>query len=293
MTDHDTLLQRLAEPFPPSAISWKPGSVNDGECLALAYADLRAYQDRLDEVCGLDWSVSYQGWGDRIICHLTIGGITRSATGEADRQDAKNELAGSVAEAMAFKRAAAMFGMGRYLYKLPFLWVAFDATKKRITRDALAGLDKRYSDWYYRKIKAAQPAESDREAEATDLGGESSELLGNEDGGDVVTVADAKAYRNGTHSEISFDDIPGATEQRTNGRESSNLLGNGIPNWRGPLDAQMWAMEIGACANEYEARNSWKKVVQALGGAYSPANKKEVFKAFHERQTEKLGKQVA
>lgn len=276
----DTLLQRLAEPFPPSAITWKPGSTKNGRCMALAYADLRAYQDKLDEVCGLDWSVSYQGWGDRIICHLTIAGVTRSATGEHNAQDVKNEMPGTVAEAQAFKRAAAMFGMGRYLYKLPSVWVDLDG--KRIAKNERAALDKRYSDWYQRTMQKAAHVESDHSDDESELGAESEDLLGNDE---LVYTTDVDGPTNtGLHSEGSVDDIPGAREQRSNGSP--------IFDWRGPLDAQRWAVESGACANEYEARNSWKKIVMALGG-YSKANAKDAFVAFHQRQQEKLREKVA
>ena len=80
------ILTQLAAPFHPSRITWKPGALTGkkDKALALAYADLRAYQNRLDEVCGLDWSATYTPWGDRIICHVTINGVTRSSTGEAD-----------------------------------------------------------------------------------------------------------------------------------------------------------------------------------------------------------------
>ena len=126
--DMNQLLTELRQPFHPSHVTWKPGSVNKEQtkALALAYADLRAYQNRLDEVLGMDWSVTYTPWGDRIVCHLTIAGVTRSSTGEADSQSERSEIAGTSAEAQAFKRACAMFGLGRYLYQLPTVWVEYD-----------------------------------------------------------------------------------------------------------------------------------------------------------------------
>jgi hypothetical protein len=147
----DNLLKQLAQPFPPEAIEWLPGSTTkDGnKCLAMAYADLRAYQTRLDEVCGLDWSVKYVPWGDcRIICELTICGITRSSTGEYGTQDAKNELGGTVAEAQSMKRAAAQFGLGRYIYSLPAVWIEYDPQRKRITDEGKKQLDARYAAWF-------------------------------------------------------------------------------------------------------------------------------------------------
>jgi hypothetical protein len=131
----DAILKELSKPFHPVHITWKPGVFNrdKNKALALAYADLRAYQNRLDEVCGMGWSVSYTPWGDRIVCHLTINGVTRSSTGEPDSQSEKSEIAGTAAEAQAFKRACAMFGLGRYLYNLPTVWCEFDSERKQFT----------------------------------------------------------------------------------------------------------------------------------------------------------------
>ena len=136
-------LQELKKPFHPSHTTWKPGSVNKegSKALALAYADLRAYQNRLDEVCGMDWSVTYTPWGDRIVCHLTISGITRSSTGEPDAQSERSEIAGTSAEAQAFKRACSMFGLGRYLYQLPSVWVEYENNSRQFTDRAKARLE--------------------------------------------------------------------------------------------------------------------------------------------------------
>jgi len=137
------ILQELRKPFHPSHVTWKPGMVgkDQGKALALAYADLRAYQNRLDEICGMDWSVTYTPWGDRIVCHLTIQGITRSSSGEPDSQSERSEIAGTSAEAQSFKRACAMFGLGRYLYNLPSVWVEYDPTTKQFTDKAKAKLE--------------------------------------------------------------------------------------------------------------------------------------------------------
>jgi hypothetical protein len=145
------VLGELRKPFHPSHITWKPGAVakSGDKALALAYGDLRAYQNRLDEVCGANWSVSYTPWTGpgsgadgvpRIICHLTIFGVTRSSTGEADGDSERNEIAGTVAEAQAFKRACAMFGLGRYLYTLPSVWAEYDKERRQFTEPAKAKL---------------------------------------------------------------------------------------------------------------------------------------------------------
>jgi hypothetical protein len=115
--------------------------------------------NRLDEVCGIDWSVIYEPWGeDRIICRLTIAGVTRSSTGETTDESERSEIGGTVAEAQAFKRACAMFGLGRYLYDLPTIWVDFDAQRKRISDAGLRELNERYATWYAKKRAAAQQA---------------------------------------------------------------------------------------------------------------------------------------
>ncbi len=141
--DMSQLLTELRQPFHPSHVTWKPGSVNKDQtkALALAYADLRAYQNRLDEVCGMDWSVTYTPWSDKIVCHLTIAGVTRSSTGEADSQSERSEIAGTSAEAQAFKRACAMFSLGRYLYQLPTVWVEYDGQSKSFSDRAKARLE--------------------------------------------------------------------------------------------------------------------------------------------------------
>jgi hypothetical protein len=178
------ILNELRKPFHPSVVTWKPGSVSkEGtKALAMAYADVRAYQQRLDDVCGMEWAVSYTPWGDRIVCHLTIHGITRSSTGEPDSQSEGNEIAGTATEAQAFKRACAMFGLGRYLYNLPSVWVEFDKAHRTFTAQGLARLQGLVATHYSQAMgevspPATQPAAaSDDNAGAADLRKEFDEL---------------------------------------------------------------------------------------------------------------------
>lgn len=155
------ILDKLRLPFHPAQVEWKPGSLNGDKtrALAIAYADVRAYQNRLDEVCGLGWSVTYTPWGDRIVCHVTIDGVTRSSTGEGDSQSERSEIAGTAAEAQAFKRACAMFGLGRYLYNLPTLWVEFEAGSKAFSERARARLDMIVNQ-HYRRVMDGQDADA-------------------------------------------------------------------------------------------------------------------------------------
>lgn len=161
------ILDELRKPFHPSFVQWKPGAVKGERALAMAYADLRAYMNRLDEVCGTDWSVAYEPWGeDRIICRLSILGITRSSTGETTNESEKSEIGGTVAESQAFKRAAAMFGLGRYLYTLPSGWADYDPKTRKFTEKAKARLTGILVQQYRR---------------ANDIKGDMSELFTNND----------------------------------------------------------------------------------------------------------------
>jgi hypothetical protein len=154
MMTEENLLSELCRPFHPSAIEWKPGATNREKtsALGLAYADVRAYMRRLDEVCGVGWGVTYRPWGDKIICDLTIVGVTRSSTGEPDSQSEKSEIAGTAAEAQAFKRACAMWGLGRYLYDLPAVWADYDGERRQFTAQGKAKLDGVVAQHYKRSL---------------------------------------------------------------------------------------------------------------------------------------------
>jgi len=128
-----TLYQQLSEPFAAHDVKYRPGATtrDKTKAIALAYADPRTYEDRLNTTVPGNWSVEFTPWGDhRIICRLTIHGITRSSTGEAP--DAPDATAGTSAEAQAFKRACTKFGLGRYLYDLTPQWTDYDPTNRRV-----------------------------------------------------------------------------------------------------------------------------------------------------------------
>ena len=139
----EDLSARLAEPFPAAAVSWRAGSLSRDKkrAQALAYAEPRVYEDRLNDVLGPDWSCRFITWGDqRFLCELTVtvanglGGtrdVTRTSTGEFDSGDKVAQ--GTAAEAQAFKRACSKFGLGRYLYDLPATWVGYDEASRRLT----------------------------------------------------------------------------------------------------------------------------------------------------------------
>lgn len=94
----------------------------------------------------------------------------------------------------------------------------------------------------------------------------------------------AQASRTGkTLADNPFDDDEPVNPDPMSGAPST------MPDWGNPKQAQQWAVKVGACQNEHEARNSMKKIVDAdFGGSLTPKNMQDVFVAFYHRQCEKL-----
>jgi hypothetical protein len=145
------LLAQLAEPFDASVVEWvvtaTAAGKNGQRGLLAAYADPRAYLDRLNQLftpCGWTQDYSFQVVGNverkgrdgkvllcakvMVCCRVTIFGIgTHAGTGEHWADD-ENAVTGG--DAQAFKRACVCFGLGRYLYDVPQVWVDLDKFKR-------------------------------------------------------------------------------------------------------------------------------------------------------------------
>jgi len=113
-----TVWEKLAYPFEEKFVYWfKKGGVD------LAYLDARTVMDRLDQVVGPEnWSDKYEETpSGRILCTLAIAvdingqRVVISKTDGAGDTSIEGEK-GGISD--AFKRAAARFGIGRYLYRL-------------------------------------------------------------------------------------------------------------------------------------------------------------------------------
>jgi hypothetical protein len=114
----------LNRPFEEKLISWRVGATTPDKAkgIGLAYIDARDVMDRLDSVFGLDWQCKYSHADKKTICELSVlidGQWVTRANGAGD-SDVEAEK-GAISD--AFKRAAVMFGIGRYLYSLPNEWV--------------------------------------------------------------------------------------------------------------------------------------------------------------------------
>jgi hypothetical protein len=150
------LVAELEVPFDPAVIEWRVTNTSKSVKFrgqVIPYADPRAYTDRLNSLFtpagwtrkyAVHTSANFQRSTDQkivakvfVTCELTIFGLgSHSATGE---EWTDNDNAGTCAEAQAFKRACACFGLGRYLYYFDGVWVDLDERKRPKTALKLFG----------------------------------------------------------------------------------------------------------------------------------------------------------
>lgn len=184
------MFDRLAEPFPPDAISWRVGGTNinkqtnepydnkPASGLALAYLDSRDVQERLDLVCGpAGWQDDYPHAGTKTVCRIGIRvgeeWVWKSdGAGDTDVEAEKGALSD------AFKRAAVKWGIGRYLYGLASPWVDLEKKGRSwvIKKDQYAKLRKTLTDFTGVSAKSSAQSKRDQDyewfvqrlAEATD-----------------------------------------------------------------------------------------------------------------------------
>lgn len=125
------VLIALKRPFDPRQISWRVGATSKDKSkgIALAYLDARDVMRRLDDVFGMDWQCRYTHADNKTICEIgvLVDGEWLWRAGGAGDTDIEAEK-GAISD--AFKRAAVLFGIGRYLYELPNTWVQIDEYKK-------------------------------------------------------------------------------------------------------------------------------------------------------------------
>lgn len=146
MSEHNINWQeigaRLRAPFDPSDVDFRPqitgkNSEPGAKAQAICYIDARAVADRLDEVVGPGaWSFAYQplvierGEVQLAKGALTIHGVTKEDIGDASTFATSK---GCVSDAL--KRAAVLWGIGRYLYAVESTWVTLDQYKRISAND--------------------------------------------------------------------------------------------------------------------------------------------------------------
>ena len=136
-----SITEQLKAPFDPKVIHWRTGATNAKKMapepatsgIALAYLDARDVMKRFDEVCGDMWQVEYPFPG---CCRIGLY-IPPDWTYPNDREwvwrsngAGKSDIEGEKGiYSDAFKRAAVLWGVGRYLYYLPNVWCDLDNYK--------------------------------------------------------------------------------------------------------------------------------------------------------------------
>src|SRR6516162_5807307 len=154
--DVSKLLPELEVPFSPDQVRWRvTNTTNDKKRgQVIPYADPRAYTDRLNALGSpLNWTREYKvetmsnitriKKGESILsgkvlitCTVTILGIgSHSGTGEEWADDDNGMTS---ADAQAFKRACSCFGLGRYFYDIPPIWVDLDQNRQPSRTPALS-----------------------------------------------------------------------------------------------------------------------------------------------------------
>lgn len=113
-------LSKLADEIP---VKWRVQSTQYGKSNCVAYVDARDVQNHLDMVCGIEnWQCRHREEKGNLFCEIGIcvdgNWIWKSDVGtESNIEKAKGEASDS------FKRAAVMWGIGRFVYEYPVLKV--------------------------------------------------------------------------------------------------------------------------------------------------------------------------
>lgn len=118
-------LDDLKKPFPADQIEWRIGSTNKDKtaAIALAYIDARDVMGRFDEVCGAgNWQCTHPHANGKTSCRIGIKVGDEWVWKENGCGDSQVE-AEKGAFSDSFKRAAVLWGVGRYLYDVPNIWV--------------------------------------------------------------------------------------------------------------------------------------------------------------------------
>jgi len=120
------LKKALQAPFPEDAIEWRIGQCGKNQqgvwAKCLAYVEARAIMDRFDEVFGpAHWRVRYEIHSSGVLCALGVkfGDEWVEKVDGAEQTDFE-PFKGGISGAL--KRAAVLWGPGRYLYNVEEGW---------------------------------------------------------------------------------------------------------------------------------------------------------------------------
>lgn len=166
MPNGEELRQKLCEPFPSSDVDWRVSKISDQSGLAVPYIDSRAIQTRLDDTVGpFRWRTRFIPWHQYVpkpgkydkpeettnvpvssqLCALAIYDEERKEWVEKVDGAENTEfetIKGGISD--SFKRAAVLWGVGRYLYDIGAKWSPI-SEKKMITDKGKAELTAYYT----------------------------------------------------------------------------------------------------------------------------------------------------
>ena len=129
------IIKKLLAPFPFEAIEAMTLTYNKDKTkgMAVFYLKSRAIQKRLDDVVGpMNWCNHFSTWHDNSqICGISIFNAERgewiTKHDGAENSDIE-PIKGGLSD--AFKRAAVLWGIGRYLYQIDGVWVEVEQRGK-------------------------------------------------------------------------------------------------------------------------------------------------------------------
>ena len=130
-------LPLLKEHFDLSEVQFRASTFSErtGKVMVLAYINSRTVQDKLDDVVGQgNWQNEFKPWGEGQLCGISVnvdgqwvtkwdGAATDEVLPSVKNKVTKVDLALKSGLSDAFKRAAVQWGVGRYLYDAPTMWV--------------------------------------------------------------------------------------------------------------------------------------------------------------------------
>lgn len=122
----DVDFEKLQGYFAPEDIEWRPIAVSKrtGKAMAAAYVTNRAIMDRLDAACGPgNWKNTFQPGPDGgVLCGISIRVGDEWVTKWDGAENTEiHAVKGGLSSSM--RRTAVQWGIGRYLYKFPPIWV--------------------------------------------------------------------------------------------------------------------------------------------------------------------------
>ncbi|MGL5208369.1 Rad52/Rad22 family DNA repair protein [Cetobacterium sp.] len=126
------LKEQLEKPFLDDELEFRVGATNSDKTkgLALAYIQARAIQNRLDEVVGIEnWRVSYKEINGGFLAKLELK-INNEWIAKEDGANVTDYEAIKGGISSAFKRAASVWGIGRYLCEIESQWLPIEQKGK-------------------------------------------------------------------------------------------------------------------------------------------------------------------